>query len=556
MNRKAFGRLCLFAFFLVALFPGRSFCNIYEYADADGKVLYYKYTDRNGSVVFTDNINAVPPVYRKKHKIIRVGVPGGKKDAGEKRAPESPPAPEAPPVKVEANKPEAPQNQGQESGFPAYIKVVVGLAILLAFVVGVGRMISRPGRSAEKQRIKSRGHERTRSASTETSSGDRQQEALNRYLQAKDFASAARFCESLGNLEKAAAYYREAGNFTKAGEVYAALKDYRNAAAAHEKAGDDLKAAELFEICFQREDYDPRASSDSDSALRSGRLFEKAGQKDRALALYLKAKLFNEAAPLLEKKQDFILAAESYLKAGNAEKAAACFERGGSPEKGHALLSNFFYEKGLVKEAALFAEKAGDLMRAAEMFQEAGDHPKAGELFGRAGFYAEAGENYLLANDQAGAAAAFEKGGKYLPAAKASEASGAEPARVAELFEKGEDFHAAGRLYIKASQPDKALNALQHVDPASENGRSASLLIGMLFLKKGKIDLAREKFLKIIDDQPIGKSNLDPYYFLALCYESSGDTEKAKSIFAKILIEDYNFRDVRQRAEKTRPGNN
>ena len=97
------------------------------------------------------------------------------------------------------------------------------------------------------------------------------------------------------------------------------------------------------------------------------------------------------------------------------------------------------------------------------------------------------------------------------------------------------------------------MNALQQVDPASTNYTSASLLVGMIFLKRGLIDLAREKFLKIIDNQPVGKANLEPYYFLALCHEHAGEAENAKSIFAKILAEDYNFRDVRQRLRTTRP---
>ena len=51
---------------------------------------------------------------------------------------------------------------------------------------------------------------------------------------------------------------------------------------------------------------------------------------------------------------------------------------------------------------------------------------------------------------------------------------------------------------------------------------------------------------KIIDNQPVGKSNLEPYYFLALCHEQAGETESAKAIFSKILAENYNFRDVRK----------
>lgn len=91
---------------------------------------------------------------------------------------------------------------------------------------------------------------------------------------------------------------------------------------------------------------------------------------------------------------------------------------------------------------------------------------------------------------------------------------------------------------------------LQQVDPASADYPNASLPVGMIFLKRGLTDLAREKFLKLIDNQPVGKANLEPYYFLALCHDHAGDAQAARSIFAKILAEDYNYRDVRTRVAR------
>jgi len=279
----------------------------------------------------------------------------------------------------------------------------------------------------------------------------------------------------------------------------------------------------------------------------AARLCESTGDLGQAGGLYCKAGLFSEAAAIFEAEQDFPRAAETYLKAGNAERAAACFEKGEDPVKGYAALSRFFYDQGLVKEAAAYAEKAGDLMQAATMFQEEGDFAKAGDLFFQAGFYAEAAENFSLVNDVARAAEAHERAGNYLQAAQAYERVGSDKEKLATLYEKGEDHYPAGKLFVKLGQLDRALNALQQVNPDSTNYTSASLLVGMIFLKRGLVDLAREKFLKIIDNQPVGKSNLEPYYFLALCHGRVGEAEKAKAIFAKILAEDYNFRDVRKR---------
>jgi tetratricopeptide (TPR) repeat protein len=186
-------------------------------------------------------------------------------------------------------------------------------------------------------------------------------------------------------------------------------------------------------------------------------------------------------------------------------------------------------------------------MQAATMLQEAGDFARAGELFFQSGFYAEAAENFSLINDPARAGEAHERAGNYLQAAQAFETVGGDREKLATLYEKGGDFSAAGRLFVKLGQLDRALHVLQQVEPASTNHASASLLVGMIFLKRGLSDLAREKFLKIIAGQPVGKSNLEPYYFLALCHEKAGDAESARSIFTKILAEDYNYRDVRKR---------
>lgn len=470
--------------------PAVSFSAIQEVADSAGNVTHYKYTDRNGSVVFTDSLANIPEEYRKKNKLVRVGPPKIITAPVEaKTATEPAPPPGTPALPQYQVKPDAVPAQEESSG--GYLWLIIAAAAVGAGVAGflVYRRVSggtrvpprnQGARLPERDRASAhpadpvREHKRPHDTQLQLSEPERTpapegpEEILKRHLQARDFASAARLCESAGDL----------------------------------------------------------------------------GQ---ATALYVKAGLFSEAAAIFEAEQDFLRAAETYLRAGSLEKAAACFEKGGDPVKAYATLSRFSYDQGLVKEAALYAEKAGDLMQAATMFQEEGDFAKAGDLFFQAGFYAEAAENFSLANDLARAAEAHERAGNHLQAAQAFEKVGGDKEKLATLYEKGEDFYPAGRLFVKLGQLDRALSALQRVDPSSANYTSASLLVGMIFLKRGLLDLAREKFLKIIDNQPVGKSNLDPYYFLALCHGHAGDAASAKAIFAKILAEDYNFRDVRKR---------
>jgi tetratricopeptide (TPR) repeat protein len=552
----------------VALCPVTSFGDIQEVADDDGNITHYKYTDRNGSVVFTDSLAKIPDEYRKKNKLVRVGPSKKKAPPVEKKpvAEAPPPLPQAPPPPLYQVKPDAAPTPAESSGGSLWLIVALavgaGLAGFFAYRhLSDGKQAPArrpdnglPGRDRPSSHAAESAREHRRPHDAQEHRGDHErsqprekpEDVLKRHLQTRDFAAAARLCESLGELAKAAGYHLETGNVVRAREIFLELKDYRRAAELFESAGDDLKAAELYEAAFQKEGHTHTASG-ADSALKSGRLFEKTGAADRAAAVYVKAGLYAEAAAIFEAGQDYLKAAEHYLKAGDAEKAAGCFEKGGDPVKGYATLSRFSYDRGLVKEAAGYAEKAGDLMNAATMYQEVGEFARAGELFFQAGFYAEAAENFSLVNDLARAAEAYERAGNYLQAAQAFETVGSDKEKLATLYEKGGDFYPAGRLFVKLGHLDRALNVLQQVDPASANYTGASLLVGMIFLKRGLTDLAREKFLKIIDNQPVGKSNLEPYYFLALCHEHGGDTETAKSIFAKILAEDYNYRDVRKR---------
>ena len=567
MKRTA---LLLLALLALVLRPTLSLGEIQEVADGDGNVTHYKYTDRNGSVVFTDSLAKIPDEYRKKNKLVRVGPPKKKGAPAESKAAlvESQPQSEtAPPPRFQVQPDPAPA-AGEASGGSLWLLILLATigAAVAGFVVyrrvaaarrppprkpgdaspGRDRATARPPEPVREPR---RPHETSnqRSGAERPPPRDQQEELLKRFLQTRDFAAAARLCESTGDLVKASGYHQEAGNLARAGEISVELKDFRRAAELFEQSGDDLRAAELYDAAFQREGPAAHAASGSDSALRSGRLFEKAGAPERAGAVYLKAGLFAEAAAVFEAGGDYLKAAETYLKAGNAERAAACFERGGDPGKGYAALSRFCYDRGLVKEAAAYAEKAGDLMQAATMLQEVGEFARAGDFYSRAGFYAEAAENFSLAGDQARAAEAYESAGSYLQAAQAFEAVGCDREKLATLYEKGGDFYPAGRHFVKLGQLDRALHVLQQVDPASASYPNASLLVGMIFLKRGLTDLAREKFLKLIDNQPVGKANLEPYYFLALCHDHAGDAEGARSIFAKILAEDYNYRDVRAR---------
>ena len=387
--------------------------------------------------------------------------------------------------------------------------------------------------------------------------------AVKLYREAGDHASAARVYEDMEDYGNAALLYREDGNNSKAAENFLRARDYRSAAGMYEKGGffqkaaelfekvgDVAKSAELYEVCFAGEGLRfPAGSSGTRYALLSGRLFLQAGEPEKAVSVFVKAGLFGEAAVVYEGKREFLRAAECYVKAENLEKAAGCFREGGDTRRSNEILAALSYKKGNVREAAAYAEEAGDLLQASEMFVEAGEYRKAGALLLRKGYFSEAGEMFLKIADFRGAGEAFEKGGRYALAADAyrrgDDKSG--KAKAAALYEKGEQYFEAGEIFMELGRTEEALRAFQKVEAGSARYSTAAVIIGRLFLEKGMIKLAVEKLLKAIGSEPVSRSNLEAHYYLGLCYEASGEREKARAVYENILAEDFSYRDVHQK---------
>lgn len=390
--------------------------------------------------------------------------------------------------------------------------------------------------------------------------------AVQLYLEAKEYASAASIYEETEDFEKAALCFSEAGNNTRAAENFLKIKDFKNAALMYENggfslkaaelyesAGDFAKSAELYEICFIKEGLNKTAGSSGERyAYLSGKLFEKASNFERAIQIFLRANLYNEAALLYEAKKDFSNAAENYLRSENLDKAAECFQKGSDSRRSNEALSVIYYKKGLIKEAAFFAEKSGDFLNSAEMLIESGEYAQAGALYAKKGYFNEAGEMFLKINDFLRAAEAFEKAGKYVSAANAYLKTGDSglKSKGARLFEKGEEYFEAGNIFMQLNTMDRALKAFQKIDAGSPNYNSASVLIGQIFLQKGMVKLAIEKFSKAIANESVNRANLELYYYLGICLEMSKEREKATVIYEKILAEDYDFRDVSQRLSR------
>lgn len=496
---------CLLTSVAIAAAAPRAYCEIYEVADGDGAVTHYKYTSPSGSIVFTDKLSSIPEGVRRSNRMVRVGPPPGKPASARPQAPESavapPPAPSgalAPPVY-----PVAPvEPQATSGGFGIWM-VLLGALVLAAVAAFVKVAASRRGAAPRPAGTQGRG----------------------------DHAHPAR--EALPRRHE-----RPPGPEPHPSHRGERPREDPAPPPAQQTPRGEQTPQETLERLFAAREY-----------ARAAELCDAQGDPARAADLYLKAGLYAEAAGNFEHLGDFPRAAECHLKAGNPESALSCSEQAADPVRGYAALSGYYYDQGDTLQAALWAEKAGDLVQAATYCQEAGELARAADLFLRAGFSSEAAELFTQLDDLPRAAEALERSGRFLESAGALEKAGGDPERIAGLYERAGEHYTAGRAFVRLGQIDRALNALQRLDVDSPDHQRGSLLVGMIFLKRGLTALAAEKFTKLIDGRPISKGTLEPYYFLALCSEKGGDPAGARAIFAGILAEDHGFRDARKRLE-------
>jgi serine/threonine-protein kinase len=93
---------------------------------------------------------------------------------------------------------------------------------------------------------------------------------------------------------------------------------------------------------------------------------------------------------------------------------------------------------------------------------------------------------------------------------------------------------------------------LQQVTADAEEFARASALLGRIFSRKGKHNLAVKKLHQAIGSEDLDARNIDLYYELARVHEAAGQAREAVELYEKILTADYHYRDVEQRLEATR----
>lgn len=211
-------------------------------------------------------------------------------------------------------------------------------------------------------------------------------------------------------------------------------------------------------------------------------------------------KLYRSALKL-EKRGEFVAAAEAYESAE------------------------------LWREAIAAYEKAGELSRAAEVAEKIGENVRAIELY-------ESGQNYEMAAARAAAEGLRERAGRlyHSAAEKAQEQNSFR--KAAGLFEKANDYERAGKLYETLRQEQEALRCYERAGAAdkveqilkrignsqggSGQGAAADLVLrsSEMLAKQGKFREAAEAL-----------ENAGEFIRAGEMYEKAGEWERAGEVF-------------------------
>jgi len=405
------------------------------------------------------------------------------------------------------------------------------------------------------------------------------------YERQKNWGQAAVAYESARDYERASAMYQRAGNYGKAAEalltgnkelmaaeLFEKARNFGEAARLYEKAGyfqkaagcyehvqNYGKAADLLEKHYLQENVRIKASlSGSDQrqtvnaiAQQSGRLYSRAGDAVKAARIYSMGGYLSDAAESYIKVNDVQKAADLYYEGKQYLKAAELYRQIGNTKKAYAVSAELYLDERNYLEAARMYEKAEDYLQAADLYERASQIKKAGEMLMKGGDFARANEIFQSSGDPLLAAQALEKSKRFKEAAQLYLKAGAHEV-AARLLEESGDFYEAGMIFHKVGRMEDTVAFLQKVDSQSGNYYSASLILGQIFMERGMLDAARERYKKLISKREIGPDTLEPYYNLALIYEKNREYQNALLLFDKVQAENYSYKDVRSHIELVR----
>lgn len=396
--------------------------------------------------------------------------------------------------------------------------------------------------------------------------------AAQAYESANEVERAASMFQRLGDVQRAAELlkragkalaagdlFEKAGQFTTAARLYEGAGHLKRAALLFERGEQWVKAAELFEADYAQEQqrWKERGQPQGQellvqSALQAGRLWLKAGQPQRAAAIFSRQGLVVEAAEAFVEAGAGDKAAELYLRDGRYEKAALLFARLGDSTRRDAALAEARLETGAVREAADLLAAAHQYTRAAELYERSDAHERAAEMYAAAGDQKRAADLYLQAGCGESAARSLAQGGQPHAAAQLY-VKLEKPDQAAAVYRDAGAWFEAGKIYRQMGRLDEALEVLQRLDAQSDGYADGSLILASIFMERGMLSAAKDRYQKVLTAiKDVPEAELEPLYQLARISEEEHDLEGAALLYEKVLARDFSYQDAKDRAARVR----
>ncbi len=310
-------------------------------------------------------------------------------------------------------------------------------------------------------------------------------------------------------------------------------------------------------------------------------LFERGGDFERALELYLKLKnylkagecslklgrseetvsYYNEAgrsdlvAEFYQNRKDYLRAGQFYSRAGNHAKSAEMYETHLQkwPQMENAPgqeRTRHPEEIRTIRFAASMHSKAGNYRRAAELYRWIQQYDEQAKNHFLAQEYRLAGEAYMKAGALSDAGRAYSEGGFYTEAAVCYEKDSSWKL-AAESAYKAKDYSKSGELYTKSGDPfsaakvfaeggdiDRGIKVLTMVPQDHKGYLDAIRHVIELIKTKRYLTPAANRFFRDFMHTQIINDNLDIIFHIAMLYERSGYYERAQELLRYISTTD------------------
>jgi len=172
------------------------------------------------------------------------------------------------------------------------------------------------------------------------------------------------------------------------------------------------------------------------------------------------------------------------------------------------------------------------------MYAQQGDEERAAEMF-------------IAAREPVRAAAALERMGRFAAAARQYQEAGA-LREAAQALERAGDLYGAAQMLFQGQAADEAVRLLQRIPAEAPEYRQAAGQLGDLFLQRGLLGPAREKFEQAAALAAAGRDQVHPHYQLGVISELQGQPAEALRFYEKVMAERLDYRDVQARVSAIR----